>query len=55
MKDYVYYIMVPENDGTLGFPPGMDAMDCYSSEEEAENMARSLGLIQWEIVEWDVD
>jgi hypothetical protein len=55
MKDYVYYVMVENNDGTYGFPPGMDGRDCYSSEEEAEAVAESMGLRMYRIVEWDVD
>ena len=55
MKDYVYYVMVEKNDGTYGFPPGTDACTCYSSEEEAEAVAKAMGLEIYRIVEWDVD
>ena len=53
--DYVYYAMVAEDDGTLRFPSGMSAMDCYSTPEEAEAAAKALGYNDVEIVQWDVN
>ena len=55
MSDYVYCVMVEDNDGTYGFPPGMDGRDCYSTEEEAEAVAKAMELRMYRIVEWDVD
>ena len=55
MKDYVYYAMIQEDDGTLRFPSGMDAMDCFSTPEEAREAARALGYNEIEIVQWQVD
>lgn len=55
MKDYVYYAMVREDDGTLRFPSGTSALDCFSSEEEAYEFAKELGYTEVEIVQWQVD
>lgn len=55
MKDYVYYAMIIGEDGTLEFPQGMSAMDCFSSPEEAKAAAKTLGYNEVEIVQWDVN
>lgn len=53
--DHVYYAMVREDDGTLRFPSGTDAMDCFSTEEEALAFAKERGYNEVEIVQWSVD
>jgi hypothetical protein len=53
--DYVYYAMVREDDGTLRFPSGMTALDCFGTEEAAMEAARELGYNEIEIVHWSVD
>ena len=55
MKDYVYYAMVAEDDGTLRFPSCTSAMDCFSTPEEAIEFARQRGYNEVEVVQWQVD
>ena len=53
--DYVYYAMVVEDDGSLRFPSGMTALDCFGTEEAAVEAARELGYNDVEIVRLSVD
>lgn len=53
--DYVYYAMVVEDDGTLRFPSGSSALDCFSTPEEARAFAAERGYNEVEIVRWQVD